>query len=153
MGRLIGSVVLGYVVMSVLVFMSFTGLFLVLGSERSFQPGSYEASMLWIAVSTVLGVLAAVAGGWTCAVVARGARGPRVLAGVVIVLGLILAIPVITARAEPALRSGEVTNMEAMQNARQPVWVALLNPFLGAVAVMLGARLSARPPRSTPPPS
>ncbi len=31
--------------------------------------------------------------------------------------------------------------MEAMQNARTPVWVALLNPLVGAAGVFWGARL------------
>jgi hypothetical protein len=30
---------------------------------------------------------------------------------------------------------------DAMSNAIQPVWVALLNPLLGAVGVLIGARM------------
>jgi hypothetical protein len=32
-----------------------------------------------------------------------------------------------------------------MQNARTPLWVAFVNPFLGAVGVLLGARLKGQP--------
>jgi hypothetical protein len=31
--------------------------------------------------------------------------------------------------------------MEAMQNAKQPAWIVLLNPLLGAAGVLVGARL------------
>ena len=140
MGRLIGSVVLGYVVMFVLVFVSFTVLYLMLGTDRAFEPGTYDASWLWIGVSTVLAILSAMAGGWGSRRVARSDKGPRVLAGLVVVLGLLLAIPVLRAPAESMPRTDAVGNMEAMQKARQPAWIALLNPFLGAVGVMLGGR-------------
>jgi hypothetical protein len=33
--------------------------------------------------------------------------------------------------------------MEAMQEAIQPVWMALLNPVIGAVGVLLGGRKKA----------
>jgi hypothetical protein len=36
---------------------------------------------------------------------------------------------------------GAVANMEAMQKARTPGWVALMNPLIGAVGVMVGAGL------------
>lgn len=32
-----------------------------------------------------------------------------------------------------------------MQNARQPMWVALLNPLLGAIGVVVGARMKGAP--------
>ncbi|HEX9579826.1 MAG TPA: hypothetical protein VF970_01850 [Gemmatimonadales bacterium] len=151
MGRLIGSVALGYVVMFVLVFCLFTALYLILGADRSFQPGTYDASWLWIGTSTLLALLAAAAGGWACAAVARNDKGPKVLAGLVIALGLLLAVPVITADPDTTPRTSVVGNMEAMQKAQQPVWIALLNPFLGAIGVMAGARLfGVRKPESAP---
>jgi hypothetical protein len=140
MGRLIGSVLLGYVVMAVLIFVSFSVLYVLMGADRSFQAGTYDPSALWISVSVVLGILASVAGGWVCAVVARSDKGPKALAVLVIVLGLALAVPVLRAPAESPPRTGEVSNMEAMQRARQPAWIALLNPFLGALGVLAGAR-------------
>ena len=56
---------------------------------------------------------------------------PKVLAGVVLVIGLLSAIPVLKAADTPAeMRTGEVGNLDAMMKARQPAWVALANPFL-----------------------
>jgi hypothetical protein len=39
------------------------------------------------------------------------------------------------------VREGTVTNMEAMQNAKQPPLAALINPLIGAVGVFIGTRL------------
>ncbi len=69
--------------------------------------------------------------------------GPNILIGIVIVLGVVFAIPVLTGSTDVATtaRPDTVTMMEAMSNARQPTWIALLNPLLGAVGVLLGARM------------
>jgi hypothetical protein len=142
MGRAIVSVVVGYVAMFAALFLLFSGLYLLLGQELSFQPSSYEPSVLWTVVSFALGVGAAVLGGYVCAWIARKATPPKVLAGVVLVVGLLSAIPVVMAAATPAgARTGEVGNLDAMMKAKQPAWVALANPFVGLAGVLLGARL------------
>ena len=142
MARSILAVVAGYATLALVIFVTFTALYLVLGADRSFAPGSYDASTLWVMLSFPLGVLASVVAGYVCAGIARGGRAPQVLAGVVLVLGLLFAVPVLLAadKVLPA-RAGDVPNMEAMQQARQPKWVALVNPFIGAVGVLVGAGL------------
>jgi hypothetical protein len=122
------------------VFSTFTVAYLAMGADRAFQPGSYEVSMLWVAISLALGFGAAVLGGWVAAAIARDARGPKVLAGFVLILGLLLALPAMTTRVEPGQRTAEVGNMAAMQQARTPPWVALLNPIIGALGVIVGGR-------------
>lgn len=141
MVRAILGVVLGYVVMFATIFLTFSGLYLILGQERSFQPGSYHPSVLWNAVSFALGIGAAVVGGVVCAHVARAATPPKVLAGLVLVIGLLSAAVVLTAATPDQERTGEVGNLDAMTKAKQPAWVALANPFVGCVGVLLGARL------------
>jgi hypothetical protein len=142
MGRAILSVVVGYVAMFAAIFLAFSGLYLLLGQDLSFQPGSYEPSVLWPVVSFALGVAAAVFGGYVCARIARTPTPPKVLAGLVLVIGLLSAIPVLMAAATPAeARTGEVGNLDAMMKAKQPVRVAVANPFVGLVGVLLGARL------------
>jgi hypothetical protein len=70
-----------------------------------------------------------------------------VLAGVVLAVGLLSAVPVLMAAASPAeVRAGEVGNLDAMMRAKQPGWVAVTNPFVGLAGVLLGARL--RRPRA-----
>jgi len=142
------SVIAGYAAMFVCVFVSFSVAYLAMGTDRAFRPGSYEVSGLWLAVSFVLSVPAALVGGWLCARLNRGGKAPWVLAGLVLVLGLLMAVPVLQASGQtPEPRSAEVGNLEAMSRARQPAWVALLNPLIGCAGVVLGARL--RKPAAT----
>ncbi len=148
MGRLILAVVLGYAVMFVAVFLTFSGAYVAMGTERAFQPGSYEPTAVWVTLSFFLGFLAAVAGGYTCVAVARKMPPALALAALVIAIGLASAGAMMMRPpdARPTVRTGEVSNLEAMQNARPPLWVAFLNPFLGAAGVLLGARLKGAPP-------
>lgn len=148
MGRAIGGVVVGYVVMAGLVFVTFSLAYLAMGADRAFQPGKYEPTNLWLVASFVLGLLAAVVGGLVCAAIAKGGKAPTVLAGVVLVLGLLFAIPVITASLadQAKVRESTVSNMEAMTIAVHPIWVALLNPFIGAAGTLWGASFIRRKP-------
>jgi drug/metabolite transporter (DMT)-like permease len=142
MGRAIVSVVVGYVVMFATIFLTFSGLYLVLGQDRSFQPDSYDPSPLWTVVSFALGAVAAVVGGYTCARIARATTPPKALAVLVLVLGVVSAVPVLRDASTPApARTGDVGNLDAMMKAKQPAWVAVANPFLGFVGVLVGARL------------
>ncbi|HSG98479.1 MAG TPA: hypothetical protein VLB27_00420 [candidate division Zixibacteria bacterium] len=142
MGKKILAVVVGYVVMAGFVFLSFTIAYLAMGTEGAFEPGVYDVSMLWILTSIVLGLIAAVLGGLVCVLVARSQQAAQILAGIVLALGLLLAVVEMTSGAEkPTVRDSEVSSMDAMQSAKQPPWVAFLNPLLGAAGVMIGARL------------
>ena len=139
--KIAGSVILGYLVMFAIVFATFSGAFFLLGVERTFQPGSYDVTMTWNVVSVVLSLAAAMIGGVVCVTIAKSPTGPRMLAALVLLLGLVMAVPALTAAPAPPTRGPDVSNTEAMMNARQPVWAALANPFIGAFGVLLGARL------------
>jgi hypothetical protein len=141
MGRNIVAVVVGYVVMFVVVMATFTGVFLAMGADRAFQPGSHQVTGLWIFVSTILSFGAAIAGGCVATRIGKGARAAQLLAIVVVVLGVILAIPTLDAPEPSEPRTGEVGNMDAMMKAQQPPVVSFLNPVIGAVGVLLGSRL------------
>jgi hypothetical protein len=147
--RAIGSVVLGYIVMFVLVFGLFTAAYFMLGADGAFQPGSYDVSMVWAVLSVVVGLVAAVAGGFVCARIAGTPTPPKVLAGLVLVLGLVLAVMTLMAPAPaqaPPPRTADTPNLTAMQHAQPPTWAAFLNPVIGAVGVMIGARGKAKSP-------
>jgi hypothetical protein len=141
--RAIGAVILGYISMFIFIFVTFTIAYLLMGTDRAFQSGSYEVSGLWLGVSFVLGLVAAIVGGFVCASISKGGKAPLALAGVVLVLGLLLALSVVMSPNTNAAntRAANVPNLEAMQNAKQPTWVALLNPLIGAIGVIVGARL------------
>lgn len=147
MARTIGSVILGYLVMVIVVFATFMLAYRAMGVDRAYQPGTYDVSGLWIAVSIVLGVIAAILGGFACARVAHSPAAPKVLAAVVMILGLVMAIVAavgVGAEDREEVRPAEVSGMEAMQNSQTPVWVQFLNPLIGAVGVLYGAGLARR---------
>jgi len=126
--------------MVLLVIATFTGLYYLMGPGASFVAGTCDASGLWIVASTLLGFGAAVASGCVASKIGQ-AKGVKALAGLVVILGVLLAIPVAMASGTPqTFDCANASNSEAMQNARQPVWIAFLNPFIGAAGVMLGGR-------------
>lgn len=143
MARSIIAVIVGYVVMFVLVFATFTGFFMLMGTEGSFKPNSFEASNAWNVMALIGNLVIAVIGGFVCAAIARGGKAPIALAIVVFVLGLLLAIPTLVANKQNAnrVRTGNISQMEAMQNATQPAWVAFTFPILGAIGVLIGGKL------------
>ena len=140
MARTILGVIAGYLTMFVAVFLMFTVAYVALGTDGAFKPGSYDVSGVWIAISMVLGLVAAVAGGVVCAAVARNPKAPILLAVVVIVLGVLLALPALMSPngESPGIRTGDVGNMEAMSKAKIPAWISLVNPVIGAVGVLIG---------------
>lgn len=142
MGRVIAAVVAGYATMFAFVFATFSIAYLAMGTERAFQPGSYAVTGLWLLTSFVLSFVAALVGGRVCARIGRGRKAVVGLAGLIVLLGLVLAIPALKAPDDPAAmqRSGDVANFGAMQQAKQPKWVALLTPFVGAIGVILGGK-------------
>jgi hypothetical protein len=145
MGKVLAGVVAGYVVMLAVVFGLMTVAWMVLGADGAFRPGTFEVTGTWIAAGIVVALLAAVAGGWTCARITPDPRAIRLLVGLVVVLGVIFAIPVLTAPAgPPAPRPAGLAMMEAMKQGVQPAWVALLNPALGAIGALIGSRLHRR---------
>ncbi|HSN88947.1 MAG TPA: hypothetical protein VL025_19440 [Thermoanaerobaculia bacterium] len=139
--RILASVIVGYLVLLVCMFALLTGAYLAMGTERAFQPGSYQVTLTWVVVSFVLSFAVAIVGGLVSRLVARTQTGPRALAVVVLVLGFAMCAMIAMSPPPPADRPGDVPNMEAMQKAQTPLWVALLNPLVGAAGVLLGGRL------------
>jgi len=141
MGRLVLSVIAGYVAMFVGVVVSFSVLYIAMGADRAFRPGSYDASPLWLVLSFVLSFLAALLGGVVAITVGKRAKAAKALAVFVLGLGILMAIPAVTSKVDPGPRTGHVPNFEAMQKAKQPSWVSFLNPFIGAAGVLASTKL------------
>ena len=138
--RIIGSVILGYAVMAALVFATFTLAYFAMGADKAFQPGTYDVTPLWLAVSFVLSLIAAVFGGKVCASVGRKSSAVNGLVGLVLILGLLSAVPAFTTSSSVIVRAGDVPNLEAMMNAKEPAWFALLLPVIGVVGVKIGGK-------------
>lgn len=143
MVRNILGVVLGYVAMFAFVFISFTVLYLILGADGSFESGTYEVSIVWIIISFILGLAAAVLGGYLCVLISKNNKAVLVLAAFVLIFGIVMAIPALGESADDVyeMRKNDVSNMEAMQNAKQPAYMLILNPIIGALGVFAGSKL------------
>jgi hypothetical protein len=143
--RAILSVIAGYVVIFVFIFATFSVAAIILGN-RAYAPGTWDVSSVWLVISFVLGLIAAILGGWACAVIARTATPPKVLAGLVLVLGLLMAAGTLMTQPSepPAPRPENVGAMDGFQNAKTPPIAAILNPFIGAAGVLIGARFVGR---------
>lgn len=139
--RAILSMVAGYAVMAALVIAIFTGAYLTLGADWSFRPWSWDPSAGWIALSIVVGLAAAFAGGLVTQRIDGSGKGVLILMGVIVVLGLMEAIMTGAPDAANPRAIPEPSNMEAMQNAVQPLWMLYLNPVLGCIGVFLGSRM------------
>ncbi|MFZ1279575.1 MAG: hypothetical protein WAR59_01975, partial [Ignavibacteriaceae bacterium] len=142
MVRSILGVVAGYLAMFVFVFISFTILYLLLGANSAFEPDTYEVSLTWIIISFILSIVAAILGGYLCVLISKNHKAALVLAGIVFVLGIAMAIPVLidVENEVQEMRKADVPNLEAMQNAKQPPLVALLTPLIGALGVFAGSK-------------
>lgn len=142
MGKIVVGVVVGYLTMVVFVFVLFGLGWMVFGAGGSFKPNSWDPSFIWILITIAITLLAAVAGGYVCLALANDTQAIFWLLAVVVVLGFAMATMVPFEGAPPAgFRPSDMSMMEAMRNARQPVWLAFLNPILGVIGILLGARM------------
>ena len=141
--RSIVGVIVGYAVISIFFLVTFTGVYFTLGVERIFQPDSYQVSTLWLILSAIISIFGSMLGGYVCAAVSKSERTCQVFAGIVLVILIVFCLPKMRDEG-PHVRAGEVSNMDAMRLTHMPVWMHLLNPVLGAMGVLLGARMKLR---------
>lgn len=141
--RSVLAVIVGYLTIFVLTFFAFTAAYQVLGADGAFKPGSYDSSNRWMALAFAVYFVLGIIGGLICAAIAKGGKAPLALAIVLLVLGLLFAIPSIIARKDTTytVRTGEITMFEAMQRAKEPLWGPLLFPIFGAAGALIGGKL------------
>jgi len=142
MARLIGGTVAGYLVYFVLLFALMSVAWFLLGANGAFQPGTWDVTGTWIAIMLIASLLSGVAACRLGAGLAKHGWAPMALAGLVIVMGLLFAWPVLTGviPAPPLPRPEPLPMLDAMSQGQAPIWVALANPLFGAVGVLLGTR-------------
>ncbi len=146
MVRSVLAVIAGYLAMAVIVAALFSLVFVALGANGAFAPGTFDPSGVWIALSILISLGAAAIGGLVCAWISRGKRAPSALALIVLVLGLAFALGALIVPDDrgPNVRDADLGTLEAARQARQPIWISFLNPFLGVAGVMIGARFARR---------
>lgn len=141
--RTILAVVAGYIVMALGVVAAFTSMQLILGADTIYKPGSWEASSTFVTIAVVVSFVAAAIGGLVAAAIARRRTAATILAGVVVVLGVLSAV-VQTGAPDPGPRPAQITPMDSAQNARQPAWYSWSLPFIGALGVVAGGAIIGR---------
>ncbi len=72
--KTVGGVIVGYIVMFILVFALFSLAYLALGANGAFKPGTYDVSTLWLALSVIVSLAAAIVGGFICSLILRFAH-------------------------------------------------------------------------------
>ena len=140
------GVIVGYIAMFILQVASFMTIYTLVGPNWSFKPASFQASTRWTIMQFAVILITAAIAGLICAAIARGGKATLVLAAVVLVLGLALGTAATAFRPPDTheVRTGSVSNMEAMNKARHPLWIVFLGPFVGAAGVLLGGGLKRR---------
>ncbi len=142
--RSILGAVLGYVAIVVVVI---AGLFLtwqVLGAAGSFSGEGPYPSTAWIGSALVFGLLAAFVGGKVALKVGRGPLAPKILIGLILVLGTFAALTAESAYEKRVANVAaekpvaDLTFAEAGQVARNPSWYNWVIPLVGAAGACLG---------------
>jgi hypothetical protein len=140
------AIIVSYVAMFVIFMAIFTCLYFVLGVERVFQADSYEVSMLWIALTLVIGFVVSMFAGFLCAAISKSWRTCQVFALIVFILAMIQCFGALRRNNPdaPNIRAGEVGMFDAMSLAVTPLWLHFVNPIISGAAVLLGARMKRR---------
>lgn len=142
------GVILGYVVSFTVVFVGLTAMWFALGESGAFQEGTYNVTTTWIAASIVVGLIAAFLAGKTCRAIGKTDMSVNILAGVVLLLGAGMAVAAMSVSPPEAVREPPTAMGDAMMKAVTPAWVAILNPIIGVIGVMLGGRAPASATRN-----
>jgi MFS family permease len=130
----------GYVVYFFSLYLFFIGFSVALGPDRLFRAGNYDPSVTWFIGVFLLGVIAAVIGGYIAALI--GERGAvRIMAGIVAVICTLVFVMLFKEDKTVEARTVELPTMDAMFKAREPLWFAGVNPILIVSAVLLGGTL------------
>jgi hypothetical protein len=140
--RKILGVIVGYVAMVILTFILLTVLYNVLGADGVFGPGHYQATTAWLGGAVVVTLLVSILGGYIAKAVGKSAGAVQMLAGLVFVLGMIVAVIIIFGPAKPMdARPAAITMFEAIAKIHEPVWVCIVNPIVGTIGVLIGGIL------------
>ena len=146
MVRSIVAVIVSYISMFVLNLLGFVSLYAVVGPGNAFRPRGFLASNRWIAMALAVMFVSGIIAGLLCAAIARGRKAILALAGLILIVGLLLAIPAIMKHRANAdlVRAGDVPVMEAMEKASWPIWAPFVFPFVSALGAVVGGKLKKR---------
>jgi hypothetical protein len=144
MFRTLLAVPVGYLTLGVLVILAFS--LAALAPDFALRPGTLDATRGWIAYTLIASALAAAAGGAVAARIGRGRWAAWILAGMVLLFGLVEAARN-AQKSPPNLTAEDLAAMSVVDKAKaavQPGWYALALPFLGAAGVLVGGTVAGR---------
>ena len=123
--RSIGAVLGGYLTMVLGVSTLLALLFFAFRDDFPREPGPYEGPAIVLVLELLGGFIAAVVGGFVCALIARRAEMKHAYA----LVALLVPLSAISLYVDAGLK---------------PLWSSLLTPVVAIAGVLLGARLRAR---------
>ena len=138
--RKIWGAVVGYIAYFFCLYLLFAGVSSLLGPDRLFLPGNYDPSLLWILSAFILGVIVAALGGYVAALIGKSGA-VKIMAGLVVLIGVLVFALLLRENRAAEPRTVDLPTMDAMFKAREPLWVAGVNPFLLVIAVFTGGSL------------
>ncbi|MBS0190668.1 MAG: hypothetical protein U0573_02100 [Phycisphaerales bacterium] len=141
--RAISGVIVSYIVLAIAVMLGFAALWFAFGVDGMLEPGSFKPTMTLNIGAVATSALGAILGGAVCRAITRSAKPPMVLAGIVLVLGMIAAAVTIR-KPQPGVRAPDLPVMEAIRQGREPDWFAICNPLIGAAGVIAGSAIAKR---------
>jgi len=139
------AIVVSYLAMFVFFMVVAIGCYVALGSERVFQPDSYEISMLWLVLTVVVSFLASAIAGYLCAAISGSWTTCRVFAFIVFLATLGFCVASLRQSQEsPNVRASEVSYGDGMRLGVSPMWLHFVSPVISGIAVLVGARMKRR---------
>jgi hypothetical protein len=147
--RSVLAVIAGYLIIVVFVIVTLTMVWALLGPSFAFQPGTTHVTLQWVGLNLSLSALAAIAGGYVAMWVSpdESMQSIKILAGLILGVGIIMAIPHIFTdpSVDQQLAEGVVVEgmsaLSAASEAVRPIWYNFLLPVIGAVGVFVGGRI------------
>ena len=147
--RPILAVIAGYLVMVIIVMVTLTLAWTILGPSFAYRPGTTHVTLAWIGFNLPISILAAIAGGYVTEWVSPSdtLMTVKVLAGIILGVGFIMAIAHLFTDQSAAQQMADGMVTEGMNafagssEAVQPIWYNFLIPLLGAAGVMIGGHL------------
>ena len=144
------AVVVAYIAMNALILGGFAALLIAAllfgpGPDRLLRPGSWQGGVSLTVAAPGITLGAGLLGGWFCATIARRRAAVIAMAALVLLLGGLTAVFTLQKPAPTGPREPGLTVAEFREKGREPTWLVLLNPVLGAAAVLAGGLLIARP--------
>jgi hypothetical protein len=145
MVRSIIAVVASYIAMVILIMGAFAGMWFGMGPDRLLEPGLWTGNVFLCIAAPAITLIFGLFGGWMCAKIGRSTKPVMVLAGVVLVLGMLTAYFTLQKPEPTGPRAPGMSMTEIMEKGREPTWLAIFNPIGGAAAVLIGGLCIAAP--------